>query len=53
MMQSADHWKGDDLPSIDGLALARFGGVLAEREVGPESVIVLKVPPQDAPQVLL
>jgi hypothetical protein len=52
-MQPADHWKGDDLPSIDGLALARFGGVLAEREVGPGSVIVLKVLPQDAPEVLL
>ncbi|MBW2161063.1 MAG: hypothetical protein JRH14_14075, partial [Deltaproteobacteria bacterium] len=28
MMQPADHREGDDLPSIDGLALARFGGIL-------------------------
>jgi hypothetical protein len=26
MMQPADHRQGDDLPSIDGLALAGFGG---------------------------
>ena len=53
MMQPADHREGDDLASIDGLALAVFRGVLAEREVGPRSVIVLEVVPQDAPQVLL
>ena len=53
MMQSADYREGDDLASIDGLALAGFGGVLAEREVGPGSVIVLEVLPQDASQVLL
>ena len=52
-MEPADHREGDDLSSIDGLALAGFGGVLAEREVGPGSVIVLEVLPQDAPQVLL
>jgi hypothetical protein len=34
MMQPADHREGDDLPSVDGLPLARFGGVLVEREVG-------------------
>ena len=49
MMQPADHGKGGDLASIDGLALTRFGGVLIEREVGPGSVIVLEVLPQDAP----
>ena len=49
MMQSPDHREGDDLPSIDGLTLAGFGGVLVEREVGPGSVIVLEVPPKDAP----
>ena len=49
MMQPADHREGDDLPSIDGLALAGFGGVLVEREVSPGSVIVLEVLPQDTP----
>ena len=53
MMQSADHRQGDDLPSIDGLALARFRGVLVEREVSPASVVVLDVLPHDAPQVVL
>ena len=53
MMQSADHREGDDLPPIRRLALAEVGGVLAEREVGPRSVIVLEVLLQDAPQVLL
>jgi hypothetical protein len=53
MMQPADHRERDDLPPIGGLALAEVGGVLAEREVGPGSVIVLEVLPQDAPQVLL
>ena len=53
MMQPADHREGDDLPSIDGLTLAGFGGILAEREVGPGSVIVLEVLAQDVPQVLL
>jgi hypothetical protein len=53
MMQPADHREGDDLPSIDGLALAGFRGVLVEREVSPGSVIVLKVLEKDAPQVLL
>jgi hypothetical protein len=53
MMQPADHREGDDLPSIYGLALAWFGGVLVEREVGPGSVIVLEVLPKDAPKVLL
>jgi hypothetical protein len=51
MMEPADHREGDDFPSIDGLALAGFGGVLVEPEVGPRSVIVLEVLPQDAPQV--
>jgi hypothetical protein len=49
MMQSADHRECDDLPSICGLALAEFGGVLVEPEVGPASVIVLEVVPKDAP----
>jgi transcriptional regulator of acetoin/glycerol metabolism len=40
MMHPADHREGDDLPPIVGLALAECGGVLAEREVGPGSVIV-------------
>ena len=40
-------------PPIVGLALTEFGGVLAEREVGPGSVIVLEIVPQNAPQVLL
>ena len=53
MMQPADHREGDDLPPIRRLALAWFGGVLVEREVGPGAVIVLEVLPQDAPQVLL
>ena len=53
MMQPADHRKGDDVPPIGGLALAVFGGVLPEREVGPEPMIVLEVLAQDAPQVLL
>jgi hypothetical protein len=53
MMKSADHREGDHLPSIDGLPLAGFGGVLVECEVGPGSVIVLEVLAQDAPQVLL
>jgi len=53
MMQSADHREGDHLPPIVGLALTEFGGVLAEREVGPGSVIVLEIVPQNAPQVLL
>ena len=53
MMQPADHREGDDLPPIYGLALAWFGGVLIEREVGPGPVNVLEVLPQDAPQVLL
>jgi hypothetical protein len=53
MMQPADHRESDDLPPIGGLARAEVGGVLAEREVGPGSVIVLEVLPQDAPQVLL
>ena len=41
MMQSADHRKGDDLAFIDGLALAEFGGVLVEREMGSVAVIVV------------
>ena len=53
MMQSADHRECDDLPPIGGLALAAFGGVLVEREVGPGAVIVLEVLAQDAPEVLL
>ena len=53
MVQPADHREGDDLPPVGGLALAAFGGVLVEREVGPRSVIALEVRPQDAPQVLL
>jgi len=53
MMQTANHREGDDLPSIDGLSLAWFGGVLVEREVGPATVIVLEILPEDAPQVLL
>jgi hypothetical protein len=53
MVQPADHQKDDDLPSIYGLARAWFGGILVECEVGPGSVIVLEVLPQDAPQVLL
>jgi hypothetical protein len=53
MMRPADHREGDDLPAILGLALAELGGVLAECEVGPGSVIVLEALPQDAPQVLL
>jgi hypothetical protein len=44
MMEPADHREGDDLPPIRRLALAEFGGVLAEREVGPGSVIVLERP---------
>jgi len=28
MMRPADHREGDDLPSIVGLALTRFGGIL-------------------------
>ena len=48
MMQPADHREGDDLPPIGGLALAVFGGVLVEREVGPGAVIVLEVLAQDA-----
>jgi hypothetical protein len=40
MMQPADHREGDDLSPIRGLALAEFGGVLAEREVDPGSMIV-------------
>jgi hypothetical protein len=47
MMQPANHRKGDDLPSIDGLSLAWFGGVLIEREVGPGTVIVLELLPED------
>ena len=53
MMQPADHREGDYLPPIGGLALAEFGGVLVEREVGPGSVIVLEVLAQDAPEVPL
>lgn len=53
MMQSADHREGDGLPPFAGLALARFGSALVEREVGPGAMIVLEVSPQDAPQVLL
>ena len=49
MMQSADHREGDDLPLIGGLPLAGFRSILFEREVGPGSVIVLEVVPQDAP----
>jgi hypothetical protein len=49
MMQPADHREGDDLPPVRRLALAVFGGVLVEREVGPRSVIVLEVLPKDAP----
>ena len=52
-MQPAHHRESDDIPSIYGLALAGFGRVLAEREVGPGSVIVLEIVPKDAPQVLL
>jgi hypothetical protein len=40
MMQPADHREGDNLSPIGGLALAEFGGVLIEREVGPGAVIV-------------
>ena len=53
MMQPADHRKGDDVSPIGGLPIAGFGGVLAEREVGPGSVNVLEVLPQDVLQVLL
>ncbi len=53
MMQPADHRECDDLPPTRRLALAWFGGVLVEREVGPRSVIVLEVLPKDAPKVLL
>jgi hypothetical protein len=53
MMQPADHREGNDVSPVGGLALAGFGGVLVEREVGPGSVIVLEVLPQDASQVLL
>jgi hypothetical protein len=53
MMQPADHREGDDVPPIVGFALTRFGGILIEREVGPEPMIVLEVLAQDAPQVLL
>ncbi len=49
MMQPADHREGDDLPPFRRLVLAAFGGVLVEREVGPGSVIVFEVRPQDAP----
>jgi hypothetical protein len=52
-MQPADHRKGDHLPSIGGLALAWFRGVLAEREVDSGSVIVIEVLAKDASQVLL
>ena len=41
--------EGNDVPLIVGLAFARFGGVLAEGQVGPRSVIVLEVLSQDAP----
>jgi len=47
MMEPADHREGDDLPSVGGLALAGFRGVLVERQVGPGSVIVLEVLPQE------
>ena len=40
MMQPADHRKCDDVPPIVGFALTRFGGILIEREVGPEPMIV-------------
>ena len=53
VVQPADHREGDDLPPIVGFALTRFGGILIEREVGPEPMIVLEVLAQDAPQVLL
>jgi hypothetical protein len=53
MVQATDHREGDDLPPVRRLALAEFGGVLVEREVGPGSVMVLEVLAQDAPQVLL
>ena len=53
MMQSADPGDGDDLAFIDGLRLAELRSVLTEREVGSGAVIVLEVPPEDAPQVLL
>ena len=42
-MQPAGHRDGDDLAVIDGLLLARFGGVLVEREMGPGAVIVFEV----------
>jgi hypothetical protein len=45
MMQSADHREGDDLSSIDGLALAQLRSVLVEREVGSGAVIMLEVSP--------
>ena len=35
MMQPADHREGDDVSPVGGLALAGFGGVLVEPEVGP------------------
>ena len=49
MMEPADHREGDDLSSIDGLALAGFGRVFPEREVGPGSVIALEAVSKDAP----
>jgi hypothetical protein len=52
-MQPADHRECDDLPLIGGLGRAELRGVLAKREVGPGSVIVLEVVSKDASQVLL
>ena len=53
MMQPADNREGDDRSPVRRLALAELRGVLAEREVGPEPMIVLEVLAQDVPQVLL
>ena len=53
MMQTTDLWEGDNLACRGRLYAARLRTILVEREMGSGPVMVLKIPRQDAAQVML
>ena len=54
VVQSADDWQLDDFAHRGPLDRARFRCVLAQGQVRPARMVVLvDIPPQEAPKVLL
>ena len=53
MMQTADPGQGNDLPGTGRLNRSSIRCVLAERQVGPRTVIIVEVRAKNAPQMPL